>query len=62
MKGGEKVNGVFVASRLAKAKDVREHCERLRQSPALLLVLELEIKRKMYNDAVKRSDVAASGL
>ncbi|WP_180255192.1 hypothetical protein [Bacillus toyonensis] len=42
------MNGVLSASKLMKASQVRQQCAEMRKSPALLLITELEAKRKMY--------------
>ncbi|MGH1274418.1 hypothetical protein ACQVWA_13300 [Bacillus cereus] len=42
------MNGVLSASRLMKASEVVKRCAEMRNSPALLLITELEAKRKMY--------------
>jgi hypothetical protein len=42
------MNGVLSASKLMKASDVVKQCEEMRNNPALLLITELEAKRKMY--------------
>ncbi|MBE5089579.1 hypothetical protein IGI03_16255 [Bacillus thuringiensis] len=42
------MNGVLSASRLMKASEVVKRCAEMRKSPALLLITELEAKRKMY--------------
>lgn len=41
------MNGVFSASRLMKASQVRQQCAEMRKSPALLLITELEVKRQL---------------
>ncbi|MGR5978025.1 hypothetical protein ACT7DJ_06590 [Bacillus cereus] len=38
------MNGVLSASRLMKASDVLKECAEMRNSPALLLITELEAK------------------
>ncbi|ASN71424.1 MULTISPECIES: hypothetical protein [Bacillus cereus group] len=42
------MNGVLSASKLMKASLVRQQCAEMRNNPALLLITELEAKRKMY--------------
>ena len=42
------MNGVLSASKLMKASQVRQQCAEMRDNPALLLITELEAKRKMY--------------
>ncbi|WP_176522388.1 hypothetical protein [Bacillus toyonensis] len=42
------MNGVFTASKLMKASQVRKQCAEMRKSPAMLLITEIEAKRKMY--------------
>lgn len=44
MRDGEKMNGVFSASKLMKASEVVKRCAEMRKSPAILLVTELEAK------------------
>lgn len=42
------MNGVLSASKLMKVSEVRKQCAEMRKNPALLLITELEAKRKMY--------------
>ncbi|WP_170957364.1 MULTISPECIES: hypothetical protein [Bacillus cereus group] len=42
------MNGVLSASKLMTASEVIKRCAEMRKSPALLLITELEAKRKMY--------------
>ncbi|WP_176544903.1 hypothetical protein [Bacillus wiedmannii] len=42
------MNVVLSASKLMKASDVVKRCAEMRKSPALLLITEIEAKRKMY--------------
>lgn len=42
------MNGVLSASKLMKASQVRKQCAEMRNSPALLLAMELEAKRNIY--------------
>lgn len=42
------MNGVLSASRLMKASEVVKRCAEMRKNPAILLITELEAKRKMY--------------
>ncbi|WP_176548466.1 hypothetical protein [Bacillus sp. AFS054943] len=42
------MNGVLSASKLMKASDVVKKCAEMRLSPALLLITELEAKRRIY--------------
>ncbi|WP_186323270.1 hypothetical protein [Bacillus nitratireducens] len=42
------MNGVLSASKLMKASQVCQQCAEMRNNPALLLITELEAKRKMY--------------
>ncbi|WP_242266023.1 hypothetical protein [Bacillus cereus group sp. BfR-BA-01327] len=42
------MNRVLSASKLMKASEVVKRCAEMRHSPALLLITELEAKRKMY--------------
>ncbi|MEB9506566.1 hypothetical protein P4J13_21775 [Bacillus anthracis] len=42
------MNGVLSASKLMKASQVRQQCAEMRKSPALLLITELEAKRRIY--------------
>ena len=43
-----KMNGVLSASKLMKVSQVRQQCAEMRKSPALLLITELEAKRRIY--------------
>jgi hypothetical protein len=40
---------VLSASRLMKAKEIRNMCDELRNNPTLLLALDVEAKAKLYN-------------
>lgn len=42
------MNGVLSAIRMMKASEVRQKCAEAKNSPTLLLALELEAKRKLY--------------
>ncbi len=42
------MNGVLSASKLMKASEVIKKCAETRNNPAMLLITELEAKRKMY--------------
>ncbi|EEL89145.1 TPA: hypothetical protein ACGW7B_001837 [Bacillus nitratireducens] len=42
------MNGVLSASKLMKASDVVKKCAEMRKSPALLIITELEAKRRIY--------------
>lgn len=42
------INGVFTASKLMKASQVRQQCAELRNNPALIIAMELEAKKKIY--------------
>ncbi|WP_179866217.1 hypothetical protein [Bacillus wiedmannii] len=42
------MNGVLSASKLMKASQVRKQCAEMRKSPAMLLIIEIEAKRKLY--------------
>ncbi|WP_179884334.1 hypothetical protein [Bacillus toyonensis] len=42
------MNGVLSANKLMKAREVIEKCAELRNHPTLLLAVELEIKKKLY--------------
>ncbi|WP_406622173.1 hypothetical protein V6946_27730 [Bacillus sp. PPSBB_2] len=42
------MNGVLSASKLMKASEVVKKCAETRNNPAMLLITELEAKRKMY--------------
>lgn len=48
LRGVKEMNGVLSASKLMKVSDVRKQCAEMRNNPALLLITELEAKRKMY--------------
>lgn len=39
---------ILQASKLMKARDVREQCEKARQNPATVLVLDFEYRRNFY--------------
>lgn len=55
------MNGVLSASKLMKASDVVKRCAEMRNSPALLLITELEAKcelREMNHKASIRRDVS----
>ncbi|MGE8013259.1 hypothetical protein [Bacillus mycoides] len=42
------MNGVLSASKLMKASEVRKKCAESLNSPALLLITELEAKKRLY--------------
>ncbi|MEI5893093.1 hypothetical protein WBS55_22380 [Bacillus luti] len=42
------MNGVLSASKLMKASEVVKRCAETRKHPAMLLITEIEVKRKMY--------------
>ncbi|WP_179863387.1 hypothetical protein [Bacillus pseudomycoides] len=42
------MNGVLSATKLMKVAEVRKKCAEAMDSPALLLAMELEAKRKLY--------------
>ncbi|WP_195742518.1 hypothetical protein [Bacillus toyonensis] len=42
------MNGVLSASKLMKASEVVKRCVETRRHPAMLLITEIEVKRKMY--------------
>ncbi|WP_180255218.1 hypothetical protein [Bacillus toyonensis] len=42
------MNGVLSATKLMKACEVIKKCAKLRNSPVLLLVVELEAKKRLY--------------
>ncbi|CCW08692.1 hypothetical protein ACT4US_20025 [Bacillus sp. HC-Mk] len=42
------MNGVLSATRLMKAREIIEKCAELRNHPTLLLVIELEAKKRLY--------------
>ncbi|MDI6677742.1 hypothetical protein QMA02_18035 [Bacillus wiedmannii] len=42
------MNGVLSASKLMKASEVVKRCAETRKHPAMLLITELEAKRKIY--------------
>lgn len=48
----------ITASRIMKAKEVKEHCKRLKDNDALRIVLELEIKQRYIESKVSRKSVA----
>ncbi len=48
MRDGDKMNGVLSASKLMKASEVVKRCAETRKHPAMLLITEIEVKRKMY--------------
>ncbi|MED1299846.1 hypothetical protein P4U65_04655 [Bacillus pacificus] len=50
------MNGVLSASKLMKASQVREQCAEMRNNPVMLLITELEAKKKIYEMNRKVSD------
>ncbi len=42
------MNGVLSASKLMKASEVVKRCAETRKHPAMLLITEIEAKRRMY--------------
>lgn len=42
------MNGVLTATRIMKGHEVRQKCAEAKNSPTLLLAMELEAKRKLY--------------
>ncbi|WP_176521074.1 hypothetical protein [Bacillus toyonensis] len=42
------MNGVLSASKMMKASEVVKRCAKAKNSPTLLLVMELEAKRQLY--------------
>ncbi|WP_197235572.1 hypothetical protein [Bacillus cereus] len=50
------MNGVLFASKLMKASDVVKRCAGMRNSPALLLITELEAKCQLREKNRKVSD------
>lgn len=42
------MNGVLSATRIMKGHEVRKRCAEAKNNPALLLVMELEAKRNIY--------------
>ncbi|EJQ43992.1 hypothetical protein IEQ_04779 [Bacillus cereus BAG6X1-2] len=42
------MNGVLSATRMMKGHEVRKRCAEAKNSPTLLLAMELEAKRKLY--------------
>ncbi|EOV9525618.1 hypothetical protein ACN5TA_000509 [Bacillus cytotoxicus] len=42
------MNGVLSASKLMKASQVRKQCAKMRNNPQMLLAVELEAKRYIY--------------
>jgi hypothetical protein len=42
------MNGVLSVSKLMKGSQVRKECERMRKERALLLVVELQAKERLY--------------
>ncbi|WP_459499994.1 hypothetical protein [Bacillus sp. C1] len=42
------MNGVLSATKLMKVSEVRQRCAEAKNSPTLLLAMELEAKRKLY--------------
>lgn len=41
------MNFVFTVSQLRKGSEVREDCKRMRENPALLLLVEADIRRAL---------------
>lgn len=48
MRGGEKMNGVFTATKLMKAHEVVKRCTEAKSNPTLLLAMEIEAKKRLY--------------
>lgn len=42
------MNGVLSASKLMKASQVQKECAEMRNNPAVMIAMELEAKRKLY--------------
>jgi hypothetical protein len=47
------MNFVFTASRLMTAAEVRELCHQTRETPTLLMALELEAKKRLFEKKQK---------
>lgn len=55
------MNGVLSASKLMKASEVVKRCAEAKNSPTLLLAMELEAKRKLYEmnrEVIDRREVS----
>lgn len=55
------MNGVLSATRMMKASEVRERCAEAKNSPTLLLAMESEAKRKLYEmnrEVLERREVS----
>lgn len=39
---------VFTVSHLMKVSEVRRRCKQLKENPALLIALELELKKRLF--------------
>ncbi|MEN1934995.1 hypothetical protein AAIE21_05130 [Paenibacillus sp. 102] len=42
------MNGVLSASKLMKAAQIRKECAEMRNNPSVMIAMELEAKRKLY--------------
>ncbi|EOO66377.1 hypothetical protein IKE_03094 [Bacillus cereus VD196] len=42
------MNGVFVATRMMKGHEVRKKCAEAKNSPTLLLAMEVAAKKRLY--------------
>ena len=53
------MKGVFTASRMMKASEVSQICREAKMNPALLILVELEVKEKLYKmqKAAERGNV-----
>ncbi|MGD6835464.1 hypothetical protein ACQCVL_02570 [Bacillus thuringiensis] len=50
------MNGVLSATRIMKGHEVRKRCAEAKNNPTLLLAMELEAKRKLYEKNRKASE------
>ncbi|UAT29545.1 hypothetical protein K7T73_13145 [Bacillus badius] len=49
------MNGLLSASKLMTAAEVREQCKKALKNPALLIVVELEVKQKLFSLSKKKA-------
>ncbi|GAB6442042.1 hypothetical protein P4J13_28195 [Bacillus anthracis] len=55
------MNGVLSATRIMKGHEVRKRCAEAKNSPTLLLAMELEAKRRIYEmnrEVIDRREVS----
>lgn len=49
------MNGVLSASKLMTAGEVRKECKKALSDPALLIVVELKVKEKLFSLSKKKA-------